>query len=173
MKRVILPLNKDVLQTLHVGEIVYLTGTIYTARDVAHKRIIESLERNEPPPFDYTGQIIYFAGPSQAAPSQVIGSIGPTTSARMDSYTPKLVSTGLAGCIGKGRIDKKVRDCMLENEAIYFVAVGGAGAYLSKCIKKSEVVAYEDLGAECILKLYAEDFPVFVATDTKGGYIYE
>ena len=152
---------------------MYLTGEIYTARDAAHKRMIETLDRGESLPLDMKGAVIYYLGPSPAREGRVIGSAGPTTSSRMDRYTPRLLELGMKGMIGKGRRSNEVIQSMKEQHAVYFAAVGGAGALLSKCIQKSEVIAYEDLGTEAIRKLYVEDFPVIVAIDANGTDLYE
>ena len=146
------PLTKEKIQSLKSGDYVYITGTIYTARDAAHKRMSEALAAGEELPIDVKDQIIYYMGPTPAKEGQVIGSAGPTTASRMDKYAPKLLNLGLSGMIGKGKRSQEVIDAIVLNEAVYFAAVGGAGALLSKCIKKSEVVAYEDLGTEAIRK---------------------
>lgn len=156
------PLTDEVIKKLEVGQRCFITGTVYMARDAAHKRMIESLEKGEKLPFDVDGQIIYYAGPCPAKPGKVIGSCGPTTSYRMDAYSPYLVNLGLKGMIGKGKRSENVISNIKENNAVYFGATGGAGALLSKCIKKQEIIAYEDLGAEALRKLYVEKFPVIV-----------
>ena len=167
------PFNKDDIKTLKAGDKVLLSGTIYTARDAAHKRMADCLEKKDPLPFDVKGNVIYYLGPSPARPGQVIGSAGPTTAGRMDKYTPDLIRLGLLGMIGKGRRTKEVIDSIREFGAVYFAATGGAGALLSKCIKSSEVLAYEDLGTEAIRKLYVEDLPLIVAVDPEGTDIYD
>ncbi len=167
------PLTKEKVKTLHAGDYVYLSGTIYSARDAAHKRLSESLEKGEALPLPLENEIIYYLGPTPARPGQVIGSAGPTTSSRMDKYAPKLLALGQTGMIGKGRRSDAVISSMKENCAVYFAAVGGAGALLSKCIKKAEVLAYEDLGAEAIYKLEVEDFPVIVVIDCEGNNLYD
>ncbi len=167
-----LPLTKEDIDTIEAGDMVYLTGTLYTARDAAHKRMIETLERGEKLPFDINGETIYYLGPSPARPGQVIGSAGPTTSSRMDKYTPALLELGLKGMIGKGRRNDEVKAAINKNKAVYFAAVGGAGALLSKCIKESTVIAYEDLGTEAIRKLRVEELPVIVVTDCHKNSIY-
>ena len=171
-KKIKLPITKEIAHNLAAGDYVYLTGTIYSARDAAHKRMIETLAAGGSLPLPIEDQIIYFLGPTPARPGQVIGSAGPTTSSRMDKYTPTLLALGMTGMIGKGRRNKEVASAIKENHAVYFAAVGGAGALLSKCIKKAEVVAYEDLGAEAIYKLEVQDFPVIVVMDDKGGNLY-
>ena len=173
MKKITLPLTDEIIADLKVNEKVLLTGIIYTARDMAHQRLIDCISNKLPLPFDLTNQIIYYAGPTQSAPNQITGSIGPTTSARMDDYTIMLLAAGLKGCIGKGKRSPEVLAALKQHHAIYFVAVGGIGALLSKCVKKVEEIAYEDLGTESIKKLWVEDFPVFVGCDINGGYIYE
>jgi fumarate hydratase subunit beta len=146
---------------------------IYTARDAAHKRLVETLDKGEKMPFDLTGQTVYYMGPSPAKPGQVIGSAGPTTSGRMDSYAPRLMASGLKGMIGKGNRSQAVKDALKKYKAVYFAAIGGAGALISKSIKKAEVIAYEDLGAEAIRRLEVENFPVTVINDIHGGDLYE
>jgi len=172
-KKVILPLTDDTLQDLKAGDNVLLTGVMYVARDAAHKRIVEALDGGKPLPFDIKGQTIYFMGPSPAKPGQQIGSAGPTTSGRMDSYSPRLIAEGLKGMIGKGMRSQAVKDAMKQYKAVYFAAIGGAGALISKSIKKSEVIAYEELGAEAIRRLEVEDFPATVVNDIYGGDLYE
>ena len=172
-KKVTLPLTDEILQDLKVGDNVLLTGIMYVARDAAHKRMIEALEQGKPLPFDIRGQTIYFMGPSPAKPGQPIGSAGPTTSGRMDSYSPRLIAEGLKGMIGKGMRSQVVKDAMKKYKAVYFAAIGGAGALISKSIKKSEVIAYEELGAEAVRRLEVEDFPVTVINDIYGGDLYQ
>ena len=172
-KHITAPIDDNVVNDLKIGDYVYITGIIYTARDAAHKRMYEALERGEVLPFDIEGNIIYYMGPSPAREGRPIGSAGPTTATRMDKYTPVLLDLGLKGMIGKGRRRKEVKDSMIKNKAVYFAAIGGAGAILSKCIKKSEVIAYDDLGTEAIRKLYVEDFPVIVVIDSNGDDLYE
>ncbi|MEG0215472.1 MAG: Fe-S-containing hydro-lyase [Hungatella sp.] len=167
------PMTKDIAQSLEIGECVFMTGTIYTARDAAHKRMEEALERGESLPFDIKGSIIYYMGPSPAREGCPIGSAGPTTAGRMDLYTPRLLELGLGAMIGKGKRNREVVAAMVQNGAVYFAAVGGAGAFLSQKILSSEVIAYEDLGAEAIYKLEVKDFPVIVIVDTKGHDFYE
>ena len=156
------PLLKEVINSLNEKDRCYITGTIYMARDAAHKRIVEAMQKGEKLPFDIENQIIYFAGPCPAKPGFVIGSCGPTTSYRMDDYSPYLLNRGLKGMIGKGERSQEVINSIKKNNAVYFGATGGAGALLAKCIKKQEIIAYEDLGAEAVRKLYVENFPVIV-----------
>lgn len=167
------PLSEDDKKELRAGDYVYLTGTVYTARDAAHKRMDESLNEGKELPIDIKGQIIYYMGPSPAREGRPIGSAGPTTSGRMDKYTPRLLDLGMGGMIGKGRRTDAVNEAIVRNESVYFAAVGGAGALLSKAITESEVVAYEDLGTEAIRKLTISNFPVIVVTDSKGNNLYE
>lgn len=167
------PLTKEKIEDLKAGDYVYITGTIYTARDAAHKRLFEALEKKEELPFKVEDEIIYYLGPTPARRGQVIGSAGPTTSSRMDKYTPALLDLGLGGMIGKGKRSPEVISSMQKNKAVYFAAVGGAGALLSKCIKEAEIIAYEDLGTEAIRKLKVEKLPVIVVIDEKGTNLYE
>ena len=162
-KKIKLPLNDEILKDLKAGDNLLLNGTIYVARDAAHKRMIEALDQGKPLPFDIKGATVFYMGPSPARPGRVIGSAGPTTSGRMDAYAPRLMAEGLKGMIGKGLRSKAVRDAMVEHKAVYLGAIGGAGALISKSIKKAEVVAYEELGAEALRRLEVEDFPVTVA----------
>lgn len=172
-KRITAPITKETAGELHSGDYVYITGTIYTARDAAHKRMSEALEQGQELPFDLKGQLIYYMGPSPAREGRPIGSAGPTTASRMDRYAPALLDLGLGGMIGKGKRTKEVIDAIVRNTSVYFAAVGGAGALLSKCIKKSEVIAYDDLGAEAIRKLEVEDLPAIVVVDAEGNNLYE
>ncbi len=172
-KKVTLPLTKELAQTLHAGDQVLLTGTIYTSRDAGHKRMCEALARGEQLPFDPTDATIYYVGPTPAKPGQVIGSAGPTTSGRMDAYAPTMMSVGARGMIGKGARLPEVIDAMKEHKGVYFGAIGGAGALLAKCIKECELIAYEDLGAEALRKLYVEDMPLVVIIDSEGKNLYE
>ena len=172
-KKVRLPLTKDALSDLKAGDNVLLTGIIYAARDAAHKKMVEALEQGKPLPFDLSGQTIYFMGPSPARPGQPIGSAGPTTSGRMDGYSPRLMAEGLKGMIGKGMRSPAVKEAIKKHKAVYLAAIGGAGALISKSIKKVEVIAYEELGAEAIRRLDVEDFPVTVVNDIYGGDLYE
>ncbi len=172
-KNINVPMNEKEKEELTAGDYVYLTGTIYTARDAAHKRMQEALEKGEKLPIDIVNQIIYYMGPSPAREGKVIGSAGPTTAGRMDKYTPGLLDMGLSGMIGKGKRTQAVMDAIVKNGSVYFAAVGGAGALLSKSIVKSEVVAYDDLGTEAIRKLEVENFPVIVVADSKGNCLYK
>lgn len=172
-KRLTLPLSENERTSLRAGDYVFLTGTIYTARDAAHKRMQECINAGEKLPFDVNGQTIYYMGPSPERPGQVIGSAGPTTASRMDKYAPTLLNLGLKGMIGKGKRTQEVQDAVVKNQALYFAAVGGAGALISKCIQSSEMIAYEDLGAEAIRRLEVKDLPVVVILDTKGNNLYE
>ena len=167
------PLDEETIKNLKAGDQVASTGVIYTARDAAHKRLVETLDKGEKLPFDITNQIVYYMGPSPAKPGQVIGSAGPTTSGRMDSYAPRLMSIGLKGMIGKGNRSQAVKDAIKKYKAVYFAAIGGAGALISKSIKKAEVIAYDDLGAEAIRRLEVEDFPATVINDIDGNDLYE
>lgn len=172
-KRISAPLKKEELVELQAGDYVYITGTIYSARDAAHKRMYETMLEGKEIPIDLKDNVIYYLGPTPAKEGQVIGSAGPTTSSRMDKYTPLLLENGLNGMIGKGKRSQAVIDAIVKNKAVYFAAVGGAGALLSKCIKKSEVIAYDDLGTEAIRKLEVENFPVVVVVDSLGNNLYE
>lgn len=167
------PVSKEDAQKLKSGDYVYLTGTIYTARDAAHKRMKETLDKNGNLPFNIKGNIIYYMGPSPAREGRPIGSAGPTTASRMDRYTPQLLDLGLGAMIGKGKRSKEVIDAIIRNQSVYFAAVGGAGALLSKCIVSSNVIAYEDLGTEAIRCLEIKDFPVIVVIDSEGNNLYE
>ncbi|MFC1870290.1 Fe-S-containing hydro-lyase [Chloroflexota bacterium] len=173
VKKVTLPLTDETLKELRAGDNILLNGVIYVGRDAAHKRMVEALEQEKPLPFDIKGQTIYFMGPSPARPGQPIGSAGPTTSGRMDAYSPRLIAEGLKGMIGKGMRSPAVKDAIKKYKAVYFAAIGGAGALISKSIKKSEVIAYEELGAEAVRRLEVEDFPVTVIDDIYGGDLYE
>lgn len=167
------PLTDEITGKIHAGDVVYITGTIYSARDAAHKRMSEALAAGRNLPFDIKGNIIYYLGPTPARPGNVTGSAGPTTSSRMDKYTPALLDLGLKGMIGKGRRSAGVKESIVKNSAVYFAAVGGAGALLSEKIKASEVIAYDDLGTEAVRRLYVEDFPVIVAVDCTGNDVYD
>lgn len=167
------PFSSEDVKDLKSGDYVYITGTIYTARDAAHKRMYEALEHGEKLPLDMENNVIYYMGPSPAREGRPIGSAGPTTASRMDKYAPSLLDLGLKGMIGKGKRSQAVSDAIVRNQAVYFAAVGGAGALLSKCIKKSEVIAYDDLGTEAIRKLEVENFPVIVVIDSQGNNLYE
>lgn len=166
------PIDDKIVSELKAGDYVYLTGTVYTARDAAHKRLYEALQRGEDIPLELQNNIIYYLGPSPAREGQVIGSAGPTTSSRMDKYTPLLLEKGLKGMIGKGKRSDEVIESMHKNHAVYFAAIGGAGALLSKCIKKSEVIAYGDLGTEAIRKLEVENLPIIVVIDDEKTNLY-
>lgn len=172
MKKIQLPLTMEDRQSLRAGEPVLLSGVIYTARDAAHKRMQQLLDEGQPLPFDLRGQIIYYVGPTQTPPGMIFGSAGPTTATRMDVYTPQLLDLGLAGMIGKGKRSDEVKAAMIRNQAVYFAAVGGAGALLSLRVKKVETIAFEDLQSEAIRRLEVEDFPVFVCFDTQGNDLY-
>lgn len=167
------PITEEDIESLKTGDMVYITGTIYTARDAAHKRLYEAIQKNQEIPVDLKDNIIYYLGPSPAKDGQVIGSAGPTTSSRMDKYTPIMLEKGLKGMIGKGKRSEEVINSMVKNKAVYFAAIGGAGALLSQCIKKAEVIAYEDLGTEAIRRLEVEKLPVIVVIDSKGNNLYE
>ena len=167
------PIDNEIVNSLKAGDCVYITGTIYTARDAAHKRMYEAIKNGENIPFELKNNIIYYLGPSPAREGQVIGSAGPTTSRRMDKYTPLLLEHGLKGMIGKGKRSDNVIESMHKNNAVYFAAIGGAGALLSKCIKKAEVIAYDDLGTEAIRKLEVENLPAIVVIDNKKNNMYE
>jgi len=172
-KRIALPLTDETVASLKAGDDVLLSGTMYVGRDSAHKRIVEALDQGKPLPFDIRGQTIYYMGPSPAKPGKVIGSAGPTTSGRMDSYSPRLMAEGLKGMVGKGMRTAAVKEAMKKHKAVYFAAIGGAGALISKAIKNSEVIAYEELGAEALLRIEVADFPVIVINDVYGGDLYE
>lgn len=172
-KHISVPFDSSVSTTLKAGDYVYLTGTIYTARDAAHNRMYEALERGEKLPFDVKNNTIYYMGPSPAREGRPIGSAGPTTASRMDKYAPSLLDLGLIGMIGKGKRNPAVHEAIVRDKAVYFAAVGGAGALLSKCITSSEVIAYDDLGTEAVRKLTVKDFPVIVVIDSDGRDLYE
>ncbi len=167
------PIQGDTAVTLKVGDRVLISGYIYTARDAAHKRMVEALERGESLPFDIKNQIIYYAGPTPAKPDEVIGSCGPTTSGRMDKYAPTLIALGKGGMIGKGSRSEEVIEAMKKHKCVYFGAIGGAGALISGSIKEAEIIAYPDLGAEAIRRLRVENFPAFVVIDAFGNSLYE
>ena len=172
-KKIQVPFVNNEAEQLRAGDYVYLSGTIYTARDAAHKRMYESMQKGEELPISLEGNILYYLGPSPAREGQVIGSAGPTTSSRMDKYTPDMLAAGLKGMVGKGKRSQAVIDAMKKYKAVYFAAVGGAGALLSKCIKEAEVVAYDDLGTEAIRRLTIENLPVIVVIDSLGCNLYE
>ena len=171
-RKITLPLTDEDARSLRAGDYVYLSGVIYTARDAAHKRMYEALENGEALPIEMQNNVVYYLGPTPARPGHVIGSAGPTTSSRMDKYAPKLLDLGLKGMVGKGKRTKEVIDAVVRNGAVYFAAVGGAGALLSKCIKKADVVAYDDLGTEAIRRLEIENLPVIVVIDSEGTNLY-
>lgn len=172
-KHVTAPIDKETARSLKAGDYVYISGTIYTARDAAHKRMDETLRCGGALPVDIKGQMIYYMGPSPAREGRPIGSAGPTTASRMDKYTPRLLELGMGAMIGKGKRSPEVIDAIVRNGAVYFAAVGGAGALLSKCITSSEVIAYDDLGTEAIRRLTVEDFPAIVVIDSEGNNLYE
>lgn len=167
------PIDRETLKSLHAGDYVYISGTIYTARDAAHKRMIETLDEGRELPLDLKDNVIYYMGPSPAREGRPIGSAGPTTASRMDKYTPRLLDLGMGAMIGQGKRSQAVIDAIVRNGAVYFAAVGGAGAILSKCIKESEVIAYDDLGTEAIRKLTVENMPMIVVIDSEGNNLYE
>jgi fumarate hydratase subunit beta len=172
-RKIKLPLTDDIVKDLKAGDDVLLSGVMYVARDAAHKKMVEALDHGSLLPFDIKGQTIYYMGPSPAKPGQVIGSAGPTTSGRMDTYAPRLMAVGLKGMIGKGNRTQPVKDAIKKYQAVYFAAIGGAGVLISKSIKKAEVLAYDELGAEALRRLEVEDFPATVINDIFGGDLYE
>jgi len=172
-KKITLPLTDETIKGLKAGDNVLLTGVMYVARDAAHKRIVEALDRGERLPFDIKGQTIYYMGPTPAKSGQIIGSAGPTTSGRMDTYSPRLIAEGLKDMVGKGMRSPAVKEAMKKYKAVYLAAIGGTGALISKTIKKSEVIAYEELGAEAVLRLEVKDFPATVINDIYGGDLYQ
>ncbi|RKZ22486.1 Fe-S-containing hydro-lyase [bacterium] len=173
MKKIQTPLTDEVIESLRAGDQVLLTGIVYTARDAAHKRFMEALDRGEELPIPIKGQVIYYVGPAPAKPGMPIGSAGPTTSGRMDPYAPRLIELGLKGMIGKGPRKEPVIEAMKKYKAVYFTAVGGAGAIIARSIKSSKVVAYEDLGPEAVRELYVEDLPLIVSIDAWGGDLHK
>jgi len=173
VKKITTPLTEETIRDLKTGDMVEITGVIYTARDAAHKRLVELIEKGENLPFSLEGAVIYYVGPTPPKPGAVIGSAGPTTSYRMDKYAPLLVEKGLKGMIGKGQRSQDVRDAIIKNKAVYFASIGGAAALLSRHIKSAEIIAYEDLGPEAVRKLYVENFPAIVVNDIYGGDLYE
>jgi fumarate hydratase subunit beta len=173
MKKIKTPLGDKFIEELKAGEKVFLSGYIYTARDAAHKRFIDTLNEGGELPFEIKDQVIYYCGPSPAPPGRVIGACGPTTSSRMDSYSPQLIALGLKGMIGKGKRSQAVKDAIRQHKAVYFGATGGAGALLSKSVISSEVIAYEDLGPEAVMRLGVLDMPLFVINDFHGNDLYE
>lgn len=172
-KKITAPLTKDVVKTLKAGDSCLISGVIYTARDAAHKRLVELAQAGKPLPIDIENSVIYYVGPTPAKPGQAIGSAGPTTSYRMDAYSPTLIRLGETGMIGKGKRSPEVIEAMKECGAVYFGAIGGCGALLSSCIRKAEIVCYEDLGAEAVRRLEVEDLPVVVVIDSEGNNLYE
>lgn len=172
-RHITVPVTKEEIQDLRAGDYVYLTGVIYTARDAAHKRMDEALSERKELPLDIKNQMIYYMGPSPAREGRPIGSAGPTTASRMDKYAPRLLDLALGGMIGKGKRSQAVQDAIVRNKAVYFAAVGGAGALLSKCIKRADVIAYDDLGTEAIRRLEIEDLPAIVVIDSEGNNLYE
>ena len=166
------PLTEEIVLKLRAGQRVFLSGTIYTARDEAHRRLFELIEKGNPLPFDLKGSVIYYAGPSSTPPGKVIGSIGPTTSSRMDPFTTKLLQLGLKGTIGKGKRSEEVKRALIEFRAVYFGATGGTGALLSRCVKRARVLAFPELGPEAIMTLEVEDFPLVVINDAYGGDLF-
>lgn len=173
VKKINTPLTDEVIKDLKCGDLVEITGVIYTARDAAHKRLVDLIKEGKDLPFDVRGAIVYYVGPTPAKPGKVIGSAGPTTSYRMDPYAPFLLEKGLKGMIGKGKRSKEVRDAIIKYKGIYFASTGGAAALLAKHIKSAEIIAYEDLGPEAIRKLYVENFPAIVVNDIYGNDLYE
>ncbi len=173
VRKISAPLNDGDIESLKAGDEVYISGVIYTGRDAAHKRLIQLLEKGEKLPFDIKGQMIYYVGPCPEKPGQIIGSAGPTTSGRMDAYTPRLLELGLKGMIGKGLRDNNVKKAMINHKAVYFGAIGGAAALIAASIKSQEIIAFEDLGTEAIRRLEVEDFPVVVVIDSEGNDLYE
>jgi fumarate hydratase subunit beta len=171
--RLTMPLTDEDVEKLRIGDIVYLNGVMYTARDAAHKRLVDLIKEGKELPFDLKGSVIYFVGPTPPKPGDPIGSAGPTTSYRMDSYSPILIANGQKGMIGKGKRNQEVKDACIKHKAVYFGATGGAGALISKKIKKAEVIAYPELGPEAIRRIEVEDFPVTVVNDCHGGDLYE
>jgi fumarate hydratase subunit beta len=167
------PLTDETVSSLEIGDKVFLSGVVYSARDAAHKRLIDLLDAKKPLPFDIQGQVIYYVGPSPAKPGRVIGAAGPTTSYRMDPYAPRLMELGLKGMIGKGKRGQTVKEAMIKYKAVYFGGTGGAGALISRAIKAAEVIAYEELGPEAIRRLVVENFPAVVINDTRGQDLYE
>ena len=173
MLHIISPLEIQIIEKLRAGDQVFIDGVIYTARDAAHKRMSQTLDKGEKVPFELAGQTLYYMGPSPAKPGQIIGSAGPTTSGRMDTYTPRLLAAGIKAMIGKGSRSPEVKEAIKKHKAVYFAAIGGAGALIAKSIKSAEVIAYEDLGAEAIRRLKVKDFPAIVINDIYGGDLYE
>ncbi len=173
MQKITSPISPDVVESLRAGDQVLISGIVYVGRDAAHKRMVEALDRGDPLPFDIRGQTIYYMGPSPTKPGKVIGSAGPTTSGRMDAYTPGMLAAGLKAMIGKGLRSQAVKDAIKEHKAVYLASTGGAAALIAKAIVKSEIVAYEELGPEAILRLEVKDFPAVVINDCQGGDLYQ
>ena len=173
VKKITLPLTDETVKDLKAGDNVLLTGIMYVGRDTAHKKMVDALDQGKNMPFNIKGQTIYYMGPAPAKPGHVIGSAGPTTSGRMDAFSPRLMAGGVKGMIGKGMRSPAVKDAMKKYKAVYFAAIGGAGALISKSIKKSEIIAYEELGAEAIRRLEVEDLPTTVINDIYGGDLYQ
>ena len=173
MRELTVPISDEIISGLNTGETVYITGKIYTARDAAHKRLVEIIEAEEKLPFDFNGQVVFYAGPAPAKPGRPIGSVGPTTSGRMDLYSPLLISKGLKVMIGKGPRGREVMDAIVKNKALYFAAIGGAAALMAKCVKSAKLIAFEDLGTEAVRELEVEKLPVVVAIDSAGRNIYQ
>lgn len=167
------PIDEDTVARLKTGDRIFITGVIYVARDAAHLKMIEALDRGQPLPFDIKGQTIYYMGPAPARPGQPIGSAGPTTSGRMDGFTPRLLAEGLKAMIGKGKRSQAAKDAMIKHRAVYLAAIGGAGALISKSIRKAEIIAYPELGPGALLRLEVEDFPAIVVNDVYGGDLYQ
>jgi fumarate hydratase subunit beta len=170
--RITLPLNREKTAAIAAGDIVYLSGDLYTARDAAHKRLVELLDAGSPLPFPLEDSVIYYTGPTPAAPGQIIGSVGPTTSYRMDAYTPRLLGLGLRGMVGKGKRSAEVIAAMRQAGAVYFAAIGGAGAMIADCVKAAEIIAFDDLGPEAVRRLTVVDFPVVAIIDSRGNNLY-
>ncbi len=167
------PFSDEELLSLRAGDMLYITGTVYTARDAAHKRLVEGLDAGKPLPFDVAGTAVYYAGPCPAKPGQAVGSVGPTTSGRMDAYSPRLIREGLKVMIGKGLRNKEVVDAMVECGAVYMAAIGGAAALMAKCVKEVEIIAFDELGCEAVRRMRVEELPVIVAIDSQGNNMYE
>lgn len=167
------PFSDEELLSLRAGDMLYITGTVYTARDAAHKRLVEGLDAGKPLPFDVAGTAVYYAGPCPAKPGQAVGSVGPTTSGRMDAYSPRLIREGLKVMIGKGLRNKEVVDAMVECGGVYMAAIGGAAALMAKCVKEVEIIAFDELGCEAVRRMRVEELPVIVAIDSQGNNMYE
>lgn len=167
------PFTDETIRTLKAGDMVYISGTVYTARDAAHKRLCEMIERGEPMPFHFEGQAVYYAGPAPAKPGRPIGSVGPTTGGRMDAYSPTLIAKGLKVMIGKGTRSAEVINAMKEHAGVYFAAIGGAAALMAKCVESAEIIAFEELGTEAVRRLQVKELPVVVAIDSQGNDMYK